>query len=160
MSDDLFAHIEFHLSDPKPVSVNRMYGTRQGRRYLTNEGRTFKDALKAEAVNACLLSSVPWPEVIDSIYKRGYYAELHVQLFLSNLLNKSWKPGGGETKGGAPRSPYTKLDATNYLKLIEDAVSEGVGIDDSCTMQATIVKIPCDEKDIGVHVQYLVRKHA
>lgn len=58
----------------------------------------------------------------------------------SFLLNKTW------LKGKA-KSPYKKLDAGNRRKLIEDALSEILGIDDSMTFELHISKRIIDIKE-------------
>lgn len=135
------ATLRVDLSDPPPVSVNRLYSSGpNGQRFLTPEGRKFKDALKAETFRATLMHEEDWSKVVDLVYKQRYYVVTTIHLYLSSLYNRSWSYGGGTTKSGARQSPFRKVDAANYEKLISDAVSEGTGIDDSCVMEVRVRK--------------------
>ncbi len=123
---------EFTLEHPGiGVSVNKLYGHRGARVFLTNAGRSYKDGLR-DAV-AKRLAELSWAPIIEEFYQYGGRVTLDITLF-ADLTNPTWKVGGGSTKGGARRSPYRKFDASNYVKLIEDAISEATGIDDSAIM--------------------------
>jgi len=129
------------LRNPKPVSVNRLYQTgRGGKRFLSKEGEYFKDALRQAVVRAVMESENLWTETQDLVYISGHYTRLYIDLYLESIRNKSWQPGGGTTSSGGPRSPFKRIDGTNYTKIIEDAVSEGTGIDDSCNMDVRVRK--------------------
>lgn len=125
---------EVVLTDPAPISINAAYTTFRNRRILTDEGRAFKDAL-AEAVSR---SSFEWKTALDTVRQRAGFAELSIALFFKELYNASWRPGGvTKGKGGGetrPQNPYQPKDASNYIKLIEDAVVKGSGIDDANTL--------------------------
>jgi hypothetical protein len=138
------------IRDPRPVSINKAYSG-IGNRFLTAEGRNFKDKLKAAVAAALDTQPVPWKHVVDTVYKQGGHIDLTIWLYLEDLLNQSWKVGGSMTvpkkpepgKKAAkpqPRSPYQKKDGSNYIKLIEDAVAKGTGIDDSAHLDVAIKK--------------------
>ena len=151
-------HRKIHvvLRNPKPVSVNRMYTPgRNGRKFLSAEGKHFKDSLKKVIARKLLESEYLWTETQDLVYRSGYCTRLRIDLFLETVTNNSWKPGGGTTSKGAPRSPFKRIDGSNYAKIIEDAVSEGTGIDDSCNMTVTIHKAECPD-DPRVEVTFEV----
>lgn len=151
---DPVARLHIVLREPKPVSVNRMYGTgKQGQKFLTPEGKHFKDALTQATMRKTLEGRVLWPEVVDLVYKQRYYAVIRINLYLSSLYNGAWEFGGGKTASGERRSPYKKVDGSNYTKLIEDAVATGTGIDDSCNLGSTTWKYE-DKKDPRVEVFY------
>lgn len=132
---------EARLTDPPPISINAAYMTVRNRRILSDEGRAFKDAL-ALAVSQ---STFDWKTASDTVYKNGGFGELSISIFFADLTNDAWKPGG-MTKGGKkpgktgkiaepkPQTPYQPKDASNYIKLIEDAVVKGSGIDDANTL--------------------------
>jgi Holliday junction resolvase RusA-like endonuclease len=141
------------LTDPRPLSVNAMYSTgRNGRRFLTSAGEAFKDALKTAIVERT--QELHWKYVVDEVYLRGGYVELEITLYLERLYNKSWKPGS-KTKGGALQSPYQRVDGTNYIKIIEDAIVLGTGIDDSAHLKLTLSTVE-DSKNPRVAVTYVV----
>lgn len=81
------------------------------------------------------------------------------------LLTQGWlKVRNGQR---AAKSPYMKLDTTNRRKLIEDCISESIGIDDSLFWEAHLVKMvgstprlelvleEMDPRDYGVPEAYL-----
>lgn len=140
------------LRDPPPPSINHLYFNGSHGRVLTKEGRAFKDAMKDAVLQA--VASSAWKIAIDEIYERGGYVTLEIRLYRSHFYNNSWKPGS-KTPAGVLRSPYQKLDATNYAKVIEDAVVDGTGIDDSAHLQVTISKTH-DPHDPRVEVYYTV----
>jgi hypothetical protein len=147
------------LRSPRPPSVNALYSTGHGgARFLTAAGRAFKDALKDAVLRQTSL--LPWSEAVDQVYVNKAQVELDVRLYLSAVYNKSWKPGG-RTKPteGAPngnrQSPYKKVDAGSYDKVIQDAVALGTGIDDSAHMYYSVTKLE-DREDPRIEVDYRV----
>jgi hypothetical protein len=157
--------LALELKDPRPISINAMYSSSQQRRFLTAAGRHFKDALTAAVARQVLLSPVPWPLVEAAVYQDGAHAELHIDLYLAVLHNRSWKVGGALTRPKNQeaqrqrRSPYQKLDGSNYIKLIEDAVARGTGIDDSVNLFAAIRKHE-DQKNPRVRLRYRIVEYA
>lgn len=115
-----------------PVSVNHLYSQNAaGRRFLTTEGKAFKDLTKSMISRACSVSKT-WGRASTEVYERGGYTRLEIWLALPGMRNKSWKAGPiVRTPSGSPRSPYKMLDGHNYVKIVADAVKEGTGIDDS-----------------------------
>jgi len=139
-----------------PISINHAYSTgRSGTRFLTTEGRKFKAKLTSLAALEAAEHSVSWNHVVDSVYKNGGKIDLTVWLYFADLRNKSWRVGGGQTRSGETRSPYQKKDGSNYLKLIEDAISSGTGIDDSANLDVSIKKRE-DPLDPRIVVRYRV----
>jgi Holliday junction resolvase RusA-like endonuclease len=140
------------LEDPPPISVNKAYSVFKGRLRLTKAGKAYKDALASTVASA----TTDWKRAHDSIYQHGGRMFLRITLYFEDLLNRSWKPGG-MTKGGKKKkkpeaqNPYKKKDASNYIKLIEDAVSRGSGIDD-CNNLDVLVRKRCDPKRPRVEI--------
>lgn len=94
------------------LSLNNAYATSRNsnRRFLTDEGKAFK-AHVAQHVMAARLKA-----------PRG-------RLSLTLTLHGRW-----DTQDGLPR----KRDASNCVKLIEDALCEALGIDDRWIRRLTI----------------------
>ncbi len=135
------------LDDPKPPSVNRLYRNGpHGQKILSKEGEVFKAAMTRLVAQECMKTN--WKEAVDAVYCKQAWIRLHIVLHLQ-MLNKSWKPGG-MTKKGNPQSPYKKVDGTNYIKCIEDAVVDGTGIDDAAHLQTTVVKTHDDEAFVEI----------
>ena len=140
------------LRDPAPPSVNHMYFNSPHGRVLSSEGRKFKDAMKDAVAQATVTKQ--WKLAIDEVYEKRGYVVLVIRLYWERLYNGSWKPGS-KTDRGNPRSPYQRVDATNYAKVIEDAVVLGTGIDDSAHLEVTVCKAE-DSKDPRVEIDYYV----
>lgn len=140
------------LRDPAPPSINHLYFNGPHGRVLTKEGRAFKDAMKDAVAQA--IAKLKWKTAIDEVYGRKGYVVLVIRLYRDQLYNGSWKPHS-KTDSGNPRSPYQRVDATNYAKVIEDAVVLGTGIDDSAHLEVTACK-GHDPTDPRVEVDYYV----
>lgn len=124
----LFGNIFFAqgvMEEPQPVSVNELYSTYRGKKVLTTAGRAYRDGI-AQVVAR---SSMEWKRAHDLVYQKGGGATLLVALYFKSLTNKSWKPGG-KTKKGLLSEPRQVQDASNYIKIIEDGVAQGCGIND------------------------------
>lgn len=138
------------MRDPRPISINKAYSG-MGNRFLTKEGRHFEDKLKAATAAALDTQPIMWKHVVDNVYKHGGSIDLTIWLYLDDLRNEAWSVGGSMTvpkkpKPGKkaakpqPRSPYKKKDGSNYIKLIEDAIVQGTGIDDSAHLDVAVKK--------------------
>jgi hypothetical protein len=124
------------LESPAPVSVNNLYTHFRGKKNLTKAGRAYRDGLAAAVAG----SSVEWKTAVTRVYQEGRAATLLVGLYFQTLQNGSWKPGS-RTASGALSEPRKKQDSANYLKVIEDAVVQGSGIDDCNNTQHIVIKL-------------------
>ena len=138
------------LLSPAPVSVNNLYTHFRGKKNLTKAGRAYRDGL----ASAVAQSSTEWKTAVDRVYQEGRAATLLVGLYFQNLQNGSWKPGI-RTASGALSEPRKKQDSANYLKVIEDAVAQGSGIDDCNNTQHLVLKLE-DSLRPRTEVIYLV----
>jgi hypothetical protein len=103
-----------------PPSANHLYVTnRSGRRFLTTEGKAFKRRLIAH------LAQTYGAEIAKlnplGVYTVGFYGYYDPKRILNPTFGK---------KGGA-KKPYKRFDASNRIKIFEDAVAEVLAIDDS-----------------------------
>lgn len=123
-----------------PPSSNKIYepvyvrGKPRGKR-LSSAGRRFKiRAMKTlqEDGRAALINL---PE--DVPY------ELTLAIFLERVENKGWSVGKTDR--------YKKVDITNRVKLVEDTVSEAVGVDDKHNFRIVVEK-HCDPDEPGIYV--------
>lgn len=94
-------------------SVNHLYGQRFGKMYLKKEGKEIKE---------CIVEKYRAQMPLDQ--EIGYVLEIH-----GNWYNK-----GGKTR-------IKKRDSNNLLKLILDACTEALGIDDSQIFREEIKKV-------------------
>lgn len=103
-----------------PKSVNNLYFSRGGRRILGSAGRKFKQAFVTQRGGLTareLMNFRPNNE-------QPYVLELHFYLRREQLYNK----GYGTNK--SVKSPFKRLDTSNLVKLIEDSISELLGLRD------------------------------
>ncbi len=152
MSDSYVFLLDFTPGpmDPPIPSINEAYTNGpHGRRILSKAGASFKAALTREVVG--IISQLAWKEAVDAVYLHKARVKFSLHIWMP-CINASWKPGA-KTKTGL-QSPYKKKDVGNYLKIVEDAVAEATGIDDSAHFELTIRKD--DAPDIRLQVFYEV----
>ena len=103
---------------PLPPSVNQVYATtRGGKRVMTQKGKTFKQQVRSRVGAECASRT-------DLVDLAALPLSLKIEIFLDTVVNKGWSTGKAKTR-------YKRVDTTNRQKLLEDAVSEALGIDDS-----------------------------
>lgn len=139
-SDVLLSELIVEIREPRPISVNKLYSDSATRRFLTTEGKAFKDALTSVVSRATMIHKPKWKDVVGAIYKQGARVDLTLKLWLEDVYNPAWEVGGGTTDGGNLRCPYKKKDLDSYLKLISDSVVKGTGIDDACNLDLHLSK--------------------
>lgn len=123
-----------------PLSVNDMYTHYMGKMVLKAAGKNFK-ALIVSTI-APLVFESDWRNASHRIYSMGGHVRTELELAIPGLRNKTWRPGPVKVmKKGTPRSPYKKLDASNYIKLIEDGLATATGIDDSLSESISVRKL-------------------
>lgn len=110
-SELLWQCLEF--AAPMPPSVNHAYATVRGRRVLSREGKAYKAEVAARA-----------RRVAD-----GRAAPLWLSLTITLRLPLLFKNGR-----------VRKFDASNRIKLLEDALCEGLGVDDSRVLRLSVEK--------------------
>ena len=107
-----------------PPSVNHLYVTaRHGRRVLSTEGRKYKQAVKADLVP--LENAPEW-------------------LVLKIVLYMPLRYKNGKVR---------RFDVSNRIKILEDALCEGMGIDDSRVRELVITKTDCEEYRVLCRVE-------
>lgn len=152
----LLTHEQVHVVSavmeyPQPVSVNELYTTgMHGQKVLTAAGRAYKDGLSS----AVARSSFEWKRAIEMVYQGGAGATLLVNLYFEQFWNQSWTPGG-VTKKGNLQQPRLVKDASNYIKIVEDGVAEGTGIND-CNNTNILVSKYEDQKRPRTELVYIV----
>ena len=108
-----------------PPSSNHAYFTKVQRkggksiplRILTAEGKRYKSGVKTHLAQT--------RQDVLGFFKPNKPYCLLVQFHMSGLLTTTW----GQPEGAASR--YKKVDVSNRLKLLEDALTDACGHDDS-----------------------------
>lgn len=137
--------------ESEPISINAAYTTVRGRRMLTTEGKAFKANLAAAVAREL---PIDWGKLADRVYSEAAWVELEVGIH-RNIRVASWKPGAREKR----QMPYQRMDGSNYLKLIEDAVVHATGIDDSAHLDVRVVKAQSDENFISIRYRLMENRH-
>jgi Holliday junction resolvase RusA-like endonuclease len=93
-------------------------------RTLTKEGRKYKKEIKSAVARGYAMAS-------KHIQPNVAYC-MAIRIFFPAIENKGY-PNETDVR-------YKKLDATNRVKLLEDAIVEALGIDDSQFLRVTVEK--------------------
>jgi hypothetical protein len=131
--------------DELPVSVNKLYTSRHGRKVLTAEGRRWKNAFITSAGNlpkADLLAFASDPE-------QEYELILWFYVSAGRLYNVTY----GKDK--RVKSPFSDMDTSNLIKLVEDCISSLVGVRDRNNF--TVCAHKREAKDGNEHLIALFR---
>lgn len=123
---------------PMPPSVNKLYYVRNGRKALSSEGRALKEQMRA----AIVLSSASSAAASDL---ENVPLQLELTFFFEELENRGWSQKKTQTR-------YKKVDVSNRVKLVEDAVCEALGIDDSVFMSIHLSKQEGASRGVRVRV--------
>lgn len=129
-NDTLLVFVTTAVLEEAPISINDAYTVYRGRMHLKSAGKAFRDNLKQKVAR----SSLEWKTAHECVYQHGGRATLIISLYFADLLNKSWTPKN------KVKTKYKKKDASNYIKLIEDAVARGSGIDDCINLEVRVRK--------------------
>ena len=103
-----------------PVSVNKLYTVRGGRKILTGAGRKFKNTFK-QSMGGC---SVRELMSFEADPENAY--ELTLWFFVPKDKLYFEKYG----TDGRIKSPFKDMDATNLIKIAEDCIADLVGLRD------------------------------
>ena len=130
--------------DGAPPSTNRIYGINKwGGKYLRKEGKAYRNRVKDECRSQWMLK----PEALRGISGDKPY-DIEYWFFLPKLRNKTF----GNQQSGA-KSRFRKVDVTNLVKVIEDAIFECLGIDDRCAFNVHLYKRESDEPGVLVYIR-------
>lgn len=123
-----------HIDIPTlPLSSNHAYfdvvvgrgKKRRTQRVLTDEGKKYK----LETTTFIVSTYPQYLQMFKPNTAFGYIIRLH----FPNLLNSTW-PEKAESR-------YKKLDASNRVKLLEDAMAKAFGIDDKVFLSTRADKV-------------------
>lgn len=126
-----------HLVLPMPPSDNRIYvNLPRGGRKLSAEAERFKKDVFAIVSDTALAS-----EHVTLDQDATYMVRLDV--FFKAIENKGWPKKA--------KRRYKKVDLHNRQKLLIDAVTDALGVDDSCIFRVELVK-DCDPERPRIEV--------
>ena len=104
-----------------PPSTNRLYFTRNGRRRLSDEGKRYKRKIAMKVAK-----EFPCVGPFENSDAFSLTIELHMEVL---------------TRSKGAKNRYKRFDVSNRVKVLEDAICESLGIDDSQVMELRICKM-------------------
>jgi len=111
-----------------PPSSNKIYiQRRQGGKALSKDSRYFLEKFKTEVVPKYLPRMQVIPEN-ETIF------EVEFLFFFETLINKGFAVGKAKTR-------YKRIDVSNRVKLLEDALKDVLAVDDSLFFRSTNEKL-------------------
>ncbi len=126
--------IRLEFQNIPPSTNTAYYNRRGGGRGLTDEGASYKAGIMMDA-HRFYMSQIA---TLKKNEPYGMIVRVH-----ADVETKGWRKTGAGTR-------YKKFDASNRIKLLEDALCEAAGIDDSQFMGVYIEKKEGEEKTIIV----------
>lgn len=127
--------ITLELSGVPPSTNKAYFNLPRGGRALSAAGAKYKRETTSTLVRNFPLS-------LKLFEPNKPYGVLFV-IHLPTVLNKGW-PKSAETR-------YKKLDATNRVKLVEDALVLAAGVDDSQFLFSSVLKAPSEEEKTTIY---------
>lgn len=124
---------------PLPPSVNKLYFTARGARHLSAAGKVFKHQIKVAILNKL----VHHPEFMEGL--DDCPLSLGINVYFKTLENKGWSQGKTPDR-------YKKIDVSNRIKVLEDAISEALHVDDKMFFSLEVTKFQREEEGVDVFI--------
>lgn len=120
-----------------PPSINNVFFTTRGRngvpiRVMTSEGKRYKREFKTWLARH-------HPEALNFFTAPDESFEIAVRLHFQKIYNAGWPK--------TAKSRHKKIDASNYFKVLEDALVSACGHDDSQHLRVSIMKNELTERE-------------
>jgi Holliday junction resolvase RusA-like endonuclease len=125
---------------PMPPSVNKAYVSLRNRRILSTEGKLYKQAVRDKIGEQYALTPLPNLENTP--------LELSIELTFTDVENAGWSKGKAKNR-------YKRIDVSNRVKLLEDALFETLDVDDSLVFSLHVTK----RAGADASVRVIIRAH-
>lgn len=122
-----------------PPSSNSLYSG-SGRRFLSRKGKQYKNLIRIEILDQLVGRDLSWLHV--GVRLCVTYTFVFTE---QELLNKGWPK--------TAKSPHKRVDVSNRIKSVEDALFESLGIDDSQVFMVVAEKALGDEARTYIVIQ-------
>jgi Holliday junction resolvase RusA-like endonuclease len=109
-------------------------------RILTRKGRDFLNVAHASLTAQMLQQR--WGSLPSDVPLRMSYV-----FYMTGLLTKGWPKQA--------KNRYKRVDLSNRIKLVEDAVMRALGCDDSQVFELHLQKVPSEEEAIVILVEVM-----
>lgn len=137
-----------------PPTANNMYFNRSGGgRGLTTLARNYKTRMTGWLIGELL------PYATQFVGNIPYAVRILLVMPRDQVVNKTFGavcsrgPRKGLHKKGAAVTRFKKTDVDNRAKLLLDALSSALGVDDSCNFSVTIMKCIGDDPGVWLSVE-------
>lgn len=135
LNKDLIVFLK--IENLPPLSLNSIYPTsRSGHRFLSDEGRVFKDTIMTALANYVIENK------FEDYQGFKFHCSLEICFGFSELYFKN---------GGIKRN-----DVSNYIKPIEDAIAEFFGYDDAYNFEVIARKYYSEVPRIDIKLYKLL----
>lgn len=123
-----------------PPSANAIYVGGRARRFLSSKGRAFKTEVRAQSVEQLVTQDLSWINLETRIHVSYEFTFLAQELF-----SKGWPKEA--------KNPHKKLDVSNRIKAMEDAIFAALGVDDSQVFSFSATKIAGPTHRTAIRIQ-------
>ena len=144
----LMRYLHFRTED-LPVSINKLYYSRGGRRMMTARGQRFKTHFVASR-GGCSVENLM---KFEGTKEDKYCLRLWFKMRPESLHAK------GYGKDKRVKYLFKKVDVSNLVKLIEDCVSELTGIDDRNNWVVICQKVEDENEGVDALLEILDKEH-
>lgn len=121
---------------PLPPSTNKLYYTKGGIRHLSAAGKIYHHKVKI-----AILSSIAFsPDFMEGL---DTPLSLDLTFYFTELENKGWLQGKAKSR-------YKRVDLSNRVKVLEDAIAEALCIDDKLFFSITLRKMQRPREGVRV----------
>lgn len=127
--------LEIHFPNLPPSDNHIRVHRRQGGEVYSKQAEEYRSNFRAHVHKNYFL---PIQKFVQGHLATSAY-RLTILFYFDTLVNEGWLKVGRDGKRGA-KTVYKKMDAGNRRKLIEDCLADALGLDDSLTMELTLVK--------------------
>lgn len=126
--------VRFDLKGIPPSSNHAYFNLKKGGRALTKEGERYKNETRT------YLAANYQREMKYFTQNTEYTIFFQFSILPKDFYNQSF----GKARGA--ESLIKRFDASNRVKLLEDALKDATSVDDSCTTLLGVRKVPGDEE--------------
>ena len=122
-----------------PVSVNKLYFFSGGRRRLSSEGRKYKTSFITTR-GGCTVQNL-------MSFKTDDHAKYSLRLWFRMSKSRLYNERYGKDK--RIKSPFKDIDVSNMVKLVEDCISELIGVRDRNNWIVICQKVESEDEGVS-----------
>ena len=147
MEEEVLMRYLHFRTDELPVSINKLYYSRGGRRMMTARGQRFKTQFVASRGGCSVENLMKFEGTTENKYCLRLWFRMPHKSLHANKNDKRVK------------HCFKKVDVSNLVKLIEDCVSELTGIDDRNNWVVICQKVEDENEGLDALLEILDKDH-